>query len=145
MVNGLGHAVPHGSLCRLSDVMISEGCRNNPWGTFFDFRLKSKSFLFLSLACVCDFTALNCLWLWVFFLYVCWWCYYWSDWGLGGDLLCVVDVLAGGQGGSEDRTSLRGVAVNPWPRWLSLQGGGGLGGGGWGGTPRSVWFRGTWW
>lgn len=34
-----------------------------------------------------------------FFLYVCWWCYYWSDWGLGDDLLCVVDVLAGGQGG----------------------------------------------
>lgn len=31
----------------------------------------------------------------------------------GGELLCVVDVLAGGQGGSEDRTSLRGVAVNP--------------------------------
>lgn len=33
----------------------------------------------------------------------------------GGGLLCVVDVLAGGQGGggSEDRTSLRGVAVNP--------------------------------
>lgn len=28
-------------------------------------------------------------------------------------------------GGSEDRTSLRGVAVNPWPRWLCLQGGGG--------------------
>lgn len=27
--------------------------------------------------------------------------------------VCVVDVLAGGQGGSEDRTSLRGVAVNP--------------------------------
>lgn len=32
---------------------------------------------------------------------------------LGGELLCVVDVLAGGRGGSEDRTSLRGVAVNP--------------------------------
>lgn len=31
----------------------------------------------------------------------------------GGGVLCVVDVLAGGQGGSEDRTSLRGVAVNP--------------------------------
>lgn len=59
------------------------------------------------------FTALNCLYVYRFFLYVCWWCYYWSDWGLGGELLCVVDVLAGGQGGSEDRTSLRGVAVNP--------------------------------
>lgn len=35
-----------------------------------------------------------------------------------------------GEEGSEDRTSLRGVAVNPWPRWLSLQGGGGRGGSG---------------
>lgn len=35
-----------------------------------------------------------------------------------------------GEEGSEDRTSLRGVAVNPWPRWLSLQGGGERGGSG---------------
>lgn len=50
------------------------------------------------------------------------------------------------RGRSEDGTSLRGVAVNPWPRWLSLQGGGGGDGGRRRGcTSRSVWFRGTWW
>lgn len=63
---------------------------------------------------------------------------------MGGELLCVVSVLAGGQGGSGDRTFLRGVAVNLRPPWLSLQGGGGGDGGrGGGGTLRSVWFRGT--
>lgn len=60
---------------------------------------------------------------------MCCWCYYWSLWCWGGALLCVVDMPAAGQGESEDRTSLRGVAVNLWPRWLSLQGGGSQGGG----------------
>lgn len=43
--------------------------------------------------------------------------------------MCRLADREGGEG-SEDRTSLRGVAVNPWPCWLSLQGGGGRGGSG---------------
>lgn len=134
-VNGLWHTVPHGllhgSLSSFRDVLSSGRYRNNLRGTLrsskWNMTVKVLHLYFVPVSVT--FTALNCPYVWSIFWMPCCWCYYWSVWCLGGVLLCVVDVLAAGQGESEDRTSLRGVAVNPWPRWLSLQGGGGWGGG----------------
>lgn len=139
MADGLWHTepcgLPCGFHCTFSDVLISGGLRNEPWGTFMSSDW-SMALLFLLFACVCNFTAPNCLRLWGVFR-MC----------VGGVIIGVIGVLRGWvtvcggcagwwrREGSEDRTSLREVAVNPWPRWLSLQGGGGWGGGG--GGPRS--------
>lgn len=71
------------------------------------------------------FMALNCVYGCFFFFFVCVLVVLLLEWVWGVNY-CVCGGCAGWwTGGSEDRTSLRGVAVNPWPRWLSLQGGGG--------------------
>lgn len=140
MADGLWHteprSLPRGSLCTFSDVLISGGLRNEPWGTFMSSDWSMALFYFYFphvsatlqplIACdcggcfVCVLVVLLLVWL--------------------GFLRGWVTVCGGCAGwwrreGSEDRTSLREVAVNPWPRWLSLQGGSGWGGGG--GRPRS--------
>lgn len=134
-MNGLWHTVPygllHGSLSSYSDVLSSGGYRNNPWGTLMSWEWSIRLLRFsiyilcmclrllrLLIACMCGVFFSVCVLLVLLLESL-----------MLGVLLCAVDVRAAGQGESEDRTSLRGMAVNPWPRWLSLQGGGGRGGG----------------
>lgn len=110
------------------------GLRNNLRGTFLT---PDCSVWLLSLPiyilCLSRTFSLNCLYVWEFFGMCV------GDiiigvigvWGMTNCVwwMCRLADREGGEG-SEDRTSLRGVAVNPWPCWLSLQGGGGRGGSG---------------
>ncbi len=134
-MNGSWHAVPygllHGSLCSLSDAMSSDGYRNNPWGPFMtsDWIIWVLRFsIYIFCMCLQLLRPLIACTYGGFFLCVC----------VGGVIIGAIGVWGGrrvsycvwwmcwltDRRGSEDRTSLRGVAVNPWPHWLSLQGGG---------------------